>query len=91
MAEMQEGKVEPNLKVDKSGDGGLEVNYRKPDMVRFPQATQLVPPQLQLESEHSEKSDFVIWQVYAFGGYIILKWLWGKWKERQNQKGNTNE
>ncbi|CAM8960748.1 unnamed protein product [Rhodiola kirilowii] len=44
-----------------------------------------VPPPLKIESdESSQRSAAVVWQVYALGGYLLARWIWGKWKEKRN-------
>ncbi|KAF3570386.1 hypothetical protein F2Q69_00061551 [Brassica cretica] len=40
---------------------------------------------LKLEAEPSSGStsnSLVIWQVYALGGFLVLKWAWARWNER---------
>ncbi|KAH9609197.1 hypothetical protein KSS87_002233 [Heliosperma pusillum] len=47
-------------------------NFTTPDVVRFPLVKHDVPP-IKIQGD----------DVYALGGYIILKWAWGKWQERK--------
>ncbi|KAL0714206.1 hypothetical protein Bca4012_021185 [Brassica carinata] len=40
---------------------------------------------LKVEAEPSSGStsnSLVIWQVYALGGFLVLKWAWARWNER---------
>lgn len=30
-------------------------------------------------------------QVYALGGFLVLKWIWARWQERRDQKEEGNE
>ncbi|KAL1199854.1 hypothetical protein V5N11_013109 [Cardamine amara subsp. amara] len=32
----------------------------------------------------------VLWQVYALGGFLVLKWAWARWNER-NERINKKE
>lgn len=99
----QEVKTEPEQKTEsvykeelvKSADG--EEGYRsnsKPEVVRFPVRKPDVPS-LKLENEEAEKdtNPIVLWQVYALGGFIILRWAWAKWQERKAKakKDSSNE
>ncbi|XP_074319345.1 uncharacterized protein LOC141656379 [Silene latifolia] len=63
------------------------INAQKtPDVVNFPWIKQDVPP-IKLESEdvQQDTNPIILWQVYALGGFIILKWAWGKWQERKDK------
>lgn len=31
-----------------------------------------------------------LFQVYALGGFLVLKWAWARWNER-NETGDKNE
>ncbi|XP_074311119.1 uncharacterized protein LOC141646992 [Silene latifolia] len=59
-------------------------NFTTPDVVRFPLVKHDVPP-IKIEGDDikDDTNPIILWQVYALGGYIILKWAWGKWQERQ--------
>ncbi|KAK9688871.1 hypothetical protein RND81_09G017500 [Saponaria officinalis] len=61
-----------------------EISAKNPDFVKFPLIKQEIPP-IKLESEevHEDTNPIILWQVYALGGFIILKWAWGKWQERK--------
>ncbi|GAB4836324.1 hypothetical protein Ancab_001239 [Ancistrocladus abbreviatus] len=65
----------------------------KPDIVKF-SSHQPKIPSLKLESEEAEQSSnpLVLWQVYALGGFMIVRWVWAKWQERKKTKrGPSNE
>ncbi|KMT13133.1 hypothetical protein BVRB_4g086750 [Beta vulgaris subsp. vulgaris] len=58
---------------------------KTPDVVRFPVTQKSEVPPLKVENEDAQEdtNPIVLWQVYALGGFIILKWAWGKWQERK--------
>ncbi|GLT88795.1 hypothetical protein SLE2022_068040 [Rubroshorea leprosula] len=44
------------------------------------------PPPLDMEAEESigrTSNPVVLWQVYVISGFLILKWVWTRWKERK--------
>nr|XP_009404805.1 PREDICTED: uncharacterized protein LOC103988035 [Musa acuminata subsp. malaccensis] len=65
-------------------------------MVTFPDAArrraQSFPPPLKLECEDSteDMNPRNLWQVYALGGFMISKWIWARWRERNN-RGTSDE
>ncbi|CAM8886249.1 unnamed protein product [Rhodiola kirilowii] len=61
------------------------------DVVRFSDPIPAVPPPLKIESEESTQSAAVVWQVYALGGYLLARWIWGKWKEKHNKDQPSDE
>ncbi|KAG2257768.1 hypothetical protein Bca52824_077062 [Brassica carinata] len=53
--------------------------------VSFPYNPPKSTEPLKLEAEPSSGStsnSLVIWQVYALGGFLVLKWAWARWNER---------
>ncbi|XP_059628404.1 uncharacterized protein LOC132271136 [Cornus florida] len=60
--------------------------------VKFPDTRPEIPP-LKLEAEEGEQNTnpVVLWQVYAVGGFFILKWLWARWNERRINKRSSDE
>ncbi|KAI3748542.1 hypothetical protein L6452_11681 [Arctium lappa] len=84
-------KVETERKATVRGDEVVEV--KKSVTVTYPDArTKTVAP-LKLESEEAEQetNPVVLWQVYAIGGFFILKWAWGRWNERRARKKPSSE
>ncbi|KAI6669247.1 hypothetical protein NL676_004132 [Syzygium grande] len=66
----------------------------KPDVVRFPHKSSEPPPPLKLEVEEEPgktSNPVILWQVYALGGFLILKWVWGRWQERKARKGSDDQ
>ncbi|XP_071734620.1 uncharacterized protein [Rutidosis leptorrhynchoides] len=73
--------------------GGEVVEVSKTETVTYPNdRTKTVSP-LKLESEDAEKktNPVILWQVYAIGGFFILKWAWGRWNECRERKKPSNE
>ncbi|CAH9113530.1 unnamed protein product [Cuscuta epithymum] len=68
----------------------LPKEEEKPSVVKFPKAEF---PSLKLESQESETdtNPVVLWQVYAIGGFFVLKWAWSRWNERKLKKRPSNE
>ncbi|XP_050385581.1 uncharacterized protein LOC126802083 [Argentina anserina] len=61
--------------------------------VRFPKAQPVVPTVAsEVEEPMSKTSNpILVWQVYALGGFLVLKWIWGKYQERKGQKDDGKE
>ncbi|KAK6144688.1 hypothetical protein DH2020_021508 [Rehmannia glutinosa] len=59
----------------------------KPDVVTFPRQS-FEPLKLEAEAEEAERSTnpVLLWQVYAIGGFFILRWAWTRWNERKGPK-----
>ncbi|XP_072969674.1 uncharacterized protein [Typha angustifolia] len=84
------GEVTP---VERSKDGGE--GRRPPLTVTFPDALRRekfdVPPiKLEVEESADDMSPRNMWQVYALGGFMVLRWIWARWKERKD-KGSSPE
>ncbi|KAM4071996.1 hypothetical protein ACJW30_11G101400 [Castanea mollissima] len=76
------------------GDEGKEDSTKKPDVVKFAERKPLIPPPLAVEAEETSSktsNPFILWQVYALGGFIVLKWIWGRWQERKAQRGPDDD
>ncbi|XP_024030392.1 uncharacterized protein LOC21399850 [Morus notabilis] len=72
-------------------DGGTE--SRKVDFVRIPKAQVAVPPPVAVENEEANKTSnpIILWQVYALGGFMVMRWIWARWNERKGRKENSSE
>ncbi|XP_051228583.1 uncharacterized protein [Lolium perenne] len=86
-------------------DGGAE-GGGPPSTVRFfPSAAQHTarqPPPIKLEEEDvppppgtagEEAEDMAprnLWQVYALGAFIVLRWGWAKWKESKDRDDSAD-
>ncbi|KAL2554784.1 hypothetical protein Fot_08403 [Forsythia ovata] len=64
----------------------------KPAVVNFPRQT-LAPLKLEAEAEGGEQNTnpVILWQVYAIGGFFILRWAWKRWNERKGDKKSSDE
>lgn len=85
---------EPELAGAGGGGGGGESEGEKPDVVMFPRKPLEPPPALKLEVEEEAgktSNPVILWQVYALGGFLILKWVWGRWQERKARKGGDDK
>ncbi|CAN1174352.1 hypothetical protein LINPERPRIM_LOCUS9847 [Linum perenne] len=82
-------------KPDVVGETVKESQPPKPTVVRFPNPPSVVPPPIEAEAEVTSgktHNPVVIWQVYAIGGFMILKWVWARWNERKERakKGSSS-
>ncbi|KAL6124721.1 hypothetical protein ACLB2K_077232 [Fragaria x ananassa] len=66
---------------------------QKPVSVRFPKAQPVVPTVASEVEEPMTKTShpIIVWQVYALGGFLVLKWIWARWQERKEQKEDGKE
>ncbi|CAH2064325.1 unnamed protein product [Thlaspi arvense] len=63
------------------------------ETVSFPYNPPKNPEPLKVEAEASSSrtsNSLVIWQVYALGGFLVLKWAWARWNER-NERSDKKE
>ncbi|CAN0826158.1 hypothetical protein LINGRAPRIM_LOCUS2184 [Linum grandiflorum] len=85
----------PSSDLPTSAVVGEEIDAPKPNVARFPNARPVVPPHMEVEveeSSHRTHNPVIIWQVYAMGGFIIVKWVWARWNERKERakKGSSS-
>ncbi|KAG9443864.1 hypothetical protein H6P81_015204 [Aristolochia fimbriata] len=75
-----------------TSDGGNEKS-QGPGFVTFPSAKFTEPPPLKLEVEESAEamSPKNMWQIYALGGFMVLKWLWARWSEKRGRDQSSEE
>ncbi|KAI4352626.1 hypothetical protein L6164_006860 [Bauhinia variegata] len=74
-------------------DEAISNESLKPDFVRFPKRELIVPPPLETEAEEQSNktsNPIILWQVYALGGFLVLKWVWARWNERRG-KGTSSD
>ncbi|XP_047323796.1 uncharacterized protein LOC124927437 [Impatiens glandulifera] len=66
-----------------------EETKQKPSFVKLPSSLPIVPSLKLEEGEESEQPEqtnpVVLWQVYALGGVLVLKWIISRWKERRSR------
>ncbi|CAK7325330.1 unnamed protein product [Dovyalis caffra] len=80
-------KEETKIAVVSEG-GENESGNQKPNIVSFPNARPLITSSIEVEAEESSgrtHNPVIIWQVYALGGFIVVKWLWARWQERNER------
>ncbi|KAG5237831.1 hypothetical protein OIU79_005686 [Salix purpurea] len=80
-------KEGPKIAVVTEG-GENESGNQKPNFVSFPNTRSLAPSSIEVEVEESSgrtHNPAIIWQVYALGGFIVLKWIWARWQERNER------
>uniref|UniRef100_A0ACD5WJY2 Uncharacterized protein n=1 Tax=Avena sativa TaxID=4498 RepID=A0ACD5WJY2_AVESA len=86
-------------------DGGTEGGC-PPSTVRFfPSAAQHTarqPPPIKLEEEDvppppgttAEEEDMAprnLWQVYALGAFLVMRWGWAKWQESKDRDDSPDD
>ncbi|CAA2962103.1 uncharacterized protein LOC111365253 [Olea europaea var. sylvestris] len=64
----------------------------KPVVVKFPRQSS-APLKIEAEAEGGEQNTnpVILWQVYAIGGFFILRWAWKRWNERKGDKKSSDE
>ncbi|XP_057815820.1 uncharacterized protein LOC131029375 [Cryptomeria japonica] len=65
-----------------------------PATVSFPRSSQRQPPLPPLKVEVEDKGGSGsqhMWQVYALGGFLIVRWLWARWQERRARGRNEGD
>ncbi|KAJ9540217.1 hypothetical protein OSB04_026723 [Centaurea solstitialis] len=91
-AKKDPAKVVTESKATVHGDEVVEV--KKSVTVTYPDAARnkaVAPLKLESEEAEQETNPVVLWQVYAIGGFFILKWAWGRWNERRARKKPSDE
>ncbi|KAI3721835.1 hypothetical protein L2E82_32854 [Cichorium intybus] len=90
-AKKDEVKVETERKAIVRGGEVVEVT--KTATVTYPDGRKTTVTPLKLESEEAgqETSPAVLWQVYAIGGFFVLRWAIGRWKERRTKKKPSDD
>ncbi|XP_010278267.1 PREDICTED: uncharacterized protein LOC104612525 [Nelumbo nucifera] len=82
----QETKVATTNTVDE------ESKAQKPEFVSLPDARQEYSPlKLEVDEAVQGSSSRVLWQVYALGGFMVLRWIWARWKERRAKDDSSGE
>ncbi|CAO1943203.1 unnamed protein product [Urochloa humidicola] len=87
------------------GSSAIDAEPRRapPSTVRFfPDAERQKarqPPPIKLEEDEgappppATEEDMAprnLWQVYALGAFIVLRWAWAKWKENQDREDSPD-
>ncbi|XP_052184874.1 uncharacterized protein LOC127796657 [Diospyros lotus] len=85
-------KAEPPARPLGGGDSNEAKQEEKPVVVKVPRP-QTELPSLKLEAEGSEQNTnpIVLWQVYAIGGFFVLKWVLARWNERSKKRSSDEE
>ncbi|KAH6761898.1 hypothetical protein C2S52_019331 [Perilla frutescens var. hirtella] len=76
-------KVSPPVAVDDDS---------KPGFVKFPRQN-LEPVKLEAEADEAGQTTnpLILWQVYALGGFLVMRWAWMRWNERKGQKKSDGD
>ncbi|KAB1225311.1 hypothetical protein CJ030_MR1G015631 [Morella rubra] len=83
-------KEEVETEIAVGGDKGEADTNKKPDVVKFSQRRTLVQSPVTIEAEESSaktSNPVILWQVYALGGFLVVRWIWARWQERRARKG----
>ncbi|XP_059429447.1 uncharacterized protein LOC132163252 [Corylus avellana] len=87
-------KEEVKREIVVGGNEGEEGMVEKPDVVKFAERKAFAPPPLVVEAEESSaktSNPVILWQVYALGGFLVLRWMWARWQERTKKGPSDNE
>lgn len=60
---------------------------RQPPPIKLEEEEEGAPPPPATEEEMAPRN---LWQVYALGAFIVLRWAWAKWKENQDRKDSPD-
>ncbi|KAL4576783.1 hypothetical protein LXL04_012882 [Taraxacum kok-saghyz] len=73
--------------------GGEVVEVTKSASVTYPdgQTKTVTPLKVESEAAAQETSPAVLWQVYAIGGFFVLRWAFGRWKEHVARKKPSDD
>ncbi|KAL1817369.1 hypothetical protein DCAR_0521795 [Daucus carota subsp. sativus] len=63
---------------------------KAPVVVAYPSKQTAAPLKLEAEDLEKNTNPVVLWQVYAIGGFFVLKWAWARYNERRAKK-KTND
>ncbi|KAI3984644.1 hypothetical protein MKX01_004007 [Papaver californicum] len=69
----------------------IKAKQSPPDVVKFPDSRpdytglKLTVEEVEPQQESGGNN---MWQVYALGGFMLLRWGWAKWKEAQANKND---
>ncbi|KAG0619397.1 hypothetical protein M758_4G136600 [Ceratodon purpureus] len=81
-------RVMASVEETRVAEDGDEVQQKGPLIVRFPRQTAAVEP-VKLESEEAEaesKPPRNMIQVYLLAGYLVGRWAWARFQERQSRR-----
>ncbi|GAV74295.1 hypothetical protein CFOL_v3_17775 [Cephalotus follicularis] len=65
-----------------------EAESHNPDFVKLSDERPIIPPPLELQAEQPAgrtSNPLVLWQVYALTGFMVVQWVWARWKERKER------
>ncbi|CAK9316991.1 unnamed protein product [Citrullus colocynthis] len=73
----------------KLGENNEETPPQKPNVVTVPVPKAVPPPPLTAECKRPGKFSHpaIRWPLYALGGYLIISWVWKKWKPKDHEEG----
>ncbi|CAA0814390.1 Unknown protein [Striga hermonthica] len=61
-----------------------------PATVTFPRRFTHVKLEVETEVSDQSTNPLFLWQVYAIGGFYVLRWAWMRWNEGKGQKKSDN-
>ncbi|KAJ9175372.1 hypothetical protein P3X46_013935 [Hevea brasiliensis] len=83
-------KFPPVFNIDPRADDEVapgkkeKTSAQKPEVVRLADLKTVIPPPLKLQYDESGmlSQPLIVFPIYVLGGFVILKWVWARWKER---------
>ncbi|XP_010515677.1 PREDICTED: uncharacterized protein LOC104791475 [Camelina sativa] len=64
------------------------------EAVSFPYNPPKSAEPIKFEAEPSSgrtSNSVILWQVYALGGFLVLKWAWARWNKRNERSGKKDD
>ncbi|XXG63006.1 hypothetical protein AAC387_Pa05g1280 [Persea americana] len=69
-----------------------EAGKQGPTSVTLPVSRQDYPSlKLEVEESDEDMNPRNMWQVYALGGFLVLRWIWARWRERKSRGESGGE
>ncbi|KAG9136617.1 hypothetical protein Leryth_020266 [Lithospermum erythrorhizon] len=67
------------------------VEELKPTFVKFPKKEEFPSLKFEAEGGDTDTNPLLLYQVYAIGGFFVLRWAWCRWNELRMKKKPSNE
>ncbi|KAK1396559.1 hypothetical protein POM88_006422 [Heracleum sosnowskyi] len=84
-------KSNPEPKVAQTAPVAENTKSKAPVVATFPNKQTVAPLKLEAEDLEKTTNPVVVWQVYAIGGFFVLKWAWARYNERRARKKTNDE
>ncbi|KAI5072257.1 hypothetical protein GOP47_0012363 [Adiantum capillus-veneris] len=87
----QHRDAESQPKHENTEEAALTKAPAAPTVVRLPRASIQVAPISHTVDESADQGSKNLWQVYALVGFMVVRWLWARWKERTDARSDAED